>query len=636
MHGRSGAGRVAMASMVAAVIAGAAPAVAPARVQPRAQARNAAAALPFFDSRAGAVAAARSAAPRTAAGLSGSARTRDARAGLRRRLGGRAILDVDPLTGSVRSLVRLDGALAGPAAGEPTQIARGFVRRNAAALGLDGADVDRLEPVARTAGAGGLTVVRFGQSAGGIPAFDNGVRVGLDRAGRVLTVSGSPRHGLRTDGSRPRLDARQALARLMDDVGVRRDAAVTAGPRGQRSETRFSTGDTARLVLFGARDVRLAWHLSYRAASTAVYDAVVDAATGDVLYRANLVKFAADASVWQHYPGAPKGGTAGPVDLQARGYLPAGATRLDGPFARTYSDLNDDDQPQAREEVGRNGSGSFEYPFTGRTHASGGCSATALCVWDHEKGGSWRVNRQQDAVQAHFFVSNYHDHLAGSAIRFDAQSGNFEDGDRVMVNTLDGAETGGDGFPDGNHIDNANMETPADGDSPRMQMYLFSDDPDLAPFRDISGSDDAAVIYHEYTHGLSGRLVTNDDGTQALNTAHAGAMGEAWSDWYALDYLDRHGLRTDDPNVMGDVYLGEYTDDAYGLIRSEAIDCPVGADAPRCPGGAQSGAGGFSLGDFGRVSFGPEVHADGEIWAQTLWDLRRAFVAKSGSVLAGS
>ena len=48
------------------------------------------------------------------------------------------------------------------------------------------------------------------------------------------------------------------------------------------------------------------------------------------------------------------------------------------------------------------------------------------------------------------------------------------------------------------------------------------------PFRDIDSGDDAATL-HEYTHGLSNRLITNADGTGALSTPAGGAMGEAWS-----------------------------------------------------------------------------------------------------------
>ena len=44
-----------------------------------------------------------------------------------------------------------------------------------------------------------------------------------------------------------------------------------------------------------------------------------------------------------------------------------------------------------------------------------------------------------------------------------------------------------------------------------MQMYL-SGGRRASRFRDVNGGDDAAIVYHEYTHGLSNRLVTDADG----------------------------------------------------------------------------------------------------------------------------
>ena len=35
-------------------------------------------------------------------------------------------------------------------------------------------------------------------------------------------------------------------------------------------------------------------------------------------------------------------------------------------------------------------------------------------------------------------------------------------------------------------------------------------------------------------------------------------------------------------------------------------------------------AGGYTYASFGKINGSPEVHADGEIWAQTLWQLRTA------------
>ena len=53
----------------------------------------------------------------------------------------------------------------------------------------------------------------------------------------------------------------------------------------------------------------------------------------------------------------------------------------------------------------------------------------------------------------------------------------------------------------------------------------------------MNGGDDASILYHEYTHGLSSRLIHDAAGAGALNPRRPGAMGEGWSDWYAKDFL---------------------------------------------------------------------------------------------------
>jgi hypothetical protein len=193
----------------------------------------------------------------------------------------------------------------------------------------------------------------------------------------------------------------------------------------------------------------------------------------------------------------------------------------------------------------------------------------------------------------------------------------------VIANVMDGADTQDDrpGLPDANHVFNANMFTPPDGDPPRMQMYLFPSIP-IAGIPATTGGDDGSVVYHEYTHGLSNRLVTFADGVGALNSAQSGAMGEAWSDFYAMDFLVSQGFEADTADA--DVIVGRYVGGGRNLIRSEPIDCPVGASASECPGSGGTGPGGYTYGDFGHIEAGPEVHADGEIWGQTLWDIRRA------------
>jgi hypothetical protein len=67
--------------------------------------------------------------------------------------------------------------------------------------------------------------------------------------------------------------------------------------------------------------------------------------------------------------------------------------------------------------------------------------------------------------------------------------------------------------------------------------------------------------------------------------------------------------------------------------RTEALDCKVGQGSPACGGGHSGHRGGYTYADFGHVVSEPEVHADGEIWGQTLWDLRDRLGSSSSEML---
>src|SRR4051794_39881996 len=247
------------------------------------------------------------------------------------------------------------------------------------------------------------------------------------------------------------------------------------------------------------------------------------------------------------------------------------------------------------------------------------------CTWRHTLGNSWQANDEQATTQLFYFVNRFRDHLAAAPIGFDAASGAFEGADAVLAQADDGARTGGNGLPDGDHIDNATFDTRPDGKPGRMQMYLFGG----SPFSAVNGADDPTIVWHEYTHGLSNRLITDAQGFGALDNPQAGAMGEAWSDWYALDFISDQGLMPD-PAGPGDVNEGSYVEQGQNLIRTEPTDCRPGDDDTICPGAPAAGSGGYTYGDFGKVFFlsnslsEPEVHSDGEIWGQTLWQLRAA------------
>ena len=164
---------------------------------------------------------------------------------------------------------------------------------------------------------------------------------------------------------------------------------------------------------------------------------------------------------------------------------------------------------------------------------------------------------------------------------------------------------------DGSGANNANMSTPPDGSAPRMQMFVFTD-----PNPDRDSSLDATVILHEYVHGLTDRLV-GAGVVGSLAALQSGGMGEGWSDFYALSLLSEP---TDVPT--GTYAAGAYLAQDYfrGFRRYPyAIE----------PGPLVSSASLNPL-TFSDISLNPEVHDQGEVWCQALWECRGELIAKLG------
>lgn len=134
---------------------------------------------------------------------------------------------------------------------------------------------------------------------------------------------------------------------------------------------------------------------------------------------------------------------------------------------------------------------------------------------------------------------------------------------------------------DGSGTNNANFSTPADGSRPRMQMYLWST---ASPSRD--GDLDSDIVYHEYGHGLTWRMIGGMSGP------FAGAIGEGMSDVLALYIND-------------DDRLAEYSANSpLGIRRFPYTNYPN------------------TYGDMG----GSRVHDDGEIYAAAMWKLRQLWL----------
>ncbi len=226
-------------------------------------------------------------------------------------------------------------------------------------------------------------------------------------------------------------------------------------------------------------------------------------------------------------------------------------------------------------------------------------------------------------------MNHFHDHLKNAAgIGFGrGLRAPWRAATRCYGQVDDGASTRAV-FPNCGHMNNAGHDRAARRLRPALEIYLWTSAGcgSLASVRDVNGADDAYIVYHEYTHGMTFRLVTDaSTGIGALLGTQSGAIGEG------LERLVRDGLprrvRRPPPTVRPPVSSGPRPTWATPTLRTEPFDCPVGPASAGRAGTLGAGPGGYTYGDFARVVGGDEVHADGEIWAQTLWDLPAALIA---------
>jgi extracellular elastinolytic metalloproteinase len=548
------------------------------------------------------------------------------------------VTDISGTTGTVRFRGNLNGFLTRPSKRSAKSIALGYVRSHAKDLGLVTADLATFHLARTYTDITGIRHLFFTQRVNGHPVTRNGLTASVNHRGRLLTLGGMPV----TTAASTKLPAPSALT-------ITTAAEALAKTRGPEVPGAATGDDTAQRVVFETgTGLRPAWETVVTSSETPA-TTVIDAVTGAILLRTPLKQYEhSTGRAYHFFPGSRRGGHEVKVDFTKKGWLGPHAHKLSGNNSHAFSDVNDNNKAGKSEEVHPLKGHSWGYrlkPFHPGMGAQRFCSNPWPCSWNPNSPFSWKVNRAQNATQVFFYVNNWHDHLLKAPIGFTPAAGNFQlknhgkkgkGGDPVATQTDDGANTD-NGLPDGAHIDNANMSTPPDGKRPTMQMYLQHQPgtkyPSEDPFSPTNVGDEADTVYHEYTHGLSNRLNVDVRGRSTLGGVQAGAMGEAWSDWYAMDYLVKKHLQRDRQHKV-DVRLFVYDGEGVNFDRTEPLDCKVGSTARLCNGGETGHKGGYTYADYGKVIGGPEVHSDGEIWAQTLWDLRdRLGSSKSESIV---
>jgi len=510
---------------------------------------------------------------------------------------------------------------------------------------------------------GNLKAVNLVQRIEGREVFNSDVTVALDSNNEVISVSGQFFPGAGATNTRARArgantaqniaSPEDAIARAIFDlinVNYKASEFKLAPARSNNGHYRYyehrrkPNDDRPEIerpvrvkdVMFplGNEKTVVGYYLELWVKTYPVYSYVMDAIdTPDVLYRRKLSEHVAfayrvhntgDALKRPHdgpAPGTPHP-TGKPDGFQARivkeklisidsllpgdHWLPDEATTTDGNNCIAYADLKPAD-----------GLGNGDVKGT----------VTAPRIFDytynHLKPASDPNNLQNSLVGMFFNVNWVHDRWYQAG--FDEASGNAQknnfgrggiEGDPILAEGNDFSGT-----------DNANMATPADGESPRMQMFEFKG-PTPLPSR--TSNLETLIVVHEMAHYLTNRLVGNANG---LSNRQGEAMGEGWGDFLSLCMTSQ---KTDNFST-GVFAVGGWTDltpnfkqNYYFSIRRY----PYSADMSKNPLTFKHISNNVVLPAGPPINANPfgnnEVHNAGEYWCIALWEVFVNLVLKLG------
>lgn len=336
---------------------------------------------------------------------------------------------------------------------------------------------------------------------------------------------------------------------------------VAAGP--------FGADIRAHLLWFPLdAGVSLAWDvLLTMPGGNSQYDVIVDADSGTVLYCQQLVQT---------------------VMAQGNVYLTDGSTdRKKIAFPRAAADypLSEASPPPPP--------AAFPDPWVGSDETVGNACRAHLGV----DGSPMKGKVEGDSVVfdptepfgddqkvLNIFYYNCYIHDFFYLLGFREKDGNFQQ------DSLGRGGVGSDPVDARSHpgavVGTANMVTPVDGSSPVMNMGMVTSVNRHTAF-------DSTVVFHEFMHGVTNRLVGGPMNASALRSPQSGGMGEGWGDYVACF-------------INGTTVVGAWVVDQPGGIR----DFPYDSDFPD----------GFGSLGHGRYN---EVHNIGEIWCATLMEMTR-------------
>jgi extracellular elastinolytic metalloproteinase len=517
-----------------------------------------------------------------------------------------AVARLNPSSATVAEL-RFSGGAARPKV-PATLVARDCVQATRSALGADPEDVVDFvpDPVVQCTSSGS-EIVHLRQVYRGVPVFQMTRTVTFSRDGRVAKVKGDHAPLPATFDTAPDVDAIRAVQtagvfvtepddggeagkRLLPNGWAPKVVAAFALPSQPTvlDATPFVGNTTAHLVVFyQGPGARLGWYIQLIFPPTDTTageqcEVVVGADKTDpeVLFCRSTVLSVVEGDVFERDPvSTPLARFAFPVP--ARSYDLSVPSRRPFPGDWCYGDETD----------GRNACAITEKipkPASGTLSGNG-----VLFVSDDPENDD-----DQRRINSFYFCNYLHDFF--ELLGFDERAGNFEAdsatptgavGDPVRVVTHDRPLAG---F--------AFMAPSPDGTSPTLGLGTYSDTKRHTAL-------DFTVVAHEYTHGVTQRLVGGLGEGSALIGPQSAGFAEGTSDLFALSIVNFFRLPAKpELQVIGAWFTGR----PNGL-RGKPY-------SPSYPG---------TYGKLGTAGY-TEPHEIGALWCATMMEFMRGWYARSG------
>ncbi len=502
---------------------------------------------------------------------------------------------------------------------DPVAAARAYIAANRDVLGLTQSGAAALE-VLTVAPMGRGAAVLFRQRFGGLRAGVDGLLAVAVRDGAAWYVSSSL--------------ARSSAAPADATLGAAAARQIAIRDSGRADAKVADTELVAVPTAAGARAaymITLGANVNGATGAPMAFATYVDARDGSILLREDLVDHDTDNPEWAVFPNTPSteysstdtrvvwcqtavagcaeviGTSASPLawDVDPATGLSSNTTYGNNAFA--VHNWNSNNPFSVGTELATpSPTREYTYPWTNQWFEEA-CNPDTTFTSPERN--------DIDAARANLFAmhNRMHDwsyHLGFTEALFNLQNDNFGRGGLGNDPERGNAQAGGisGGPPTFAARDNANQITPPEGTAPITNMYLWQSIAGAFYTKCVDGDFDMTVVGHEYTHAITNRMIAGPN----AGVSSPQGMSESWSDLAAMEYLNEHGYA---PSGQRAYTIGEYvtTDPVAGIRNYNMSNSPLN----------------YSSIDYDLV--GLQVHASGETWSATNFDIRSAMIGRYGA-----